>query len=220
MAPDVDPVIDDPSYPKRNERLIRYWRRIGFLRPGARVLDVGAGSGNMTEALSREPDISLACVEPGLDYHPRLEELGCNVYRSMTDIPEQSHYDAALLIEVLEHVDDPLGILRSIRERLAPEGWLFLSTPAGDLRRPMEKPWQLGAYNTGFHIHFFTPRSLELALKMAGFRRRRYRYVLAFYPADDKEDAVYESFWAWRYAKRREILYRFHGCNHLTYYAG
>jgi 2-polyprenyl-3-methyl-5-hydroxy-6-metoxy-1,4-benzoquinol methylase len=220
MAPDVDPVKDDPAYPKRNERLIRYWRRIGFLRPGARVLDVGAGSGHMEEALSRETDLSLACVEPGVNYHPRLEEVGCRVYRAIEDIPGEELYDAILLIEVVEHVDDPVRILRAIRQRLAPGGRLFLTTPAGDHRRGKQDPWTLGAYNTPYHIHFFTPRSLEHALRLAGFKRRRYRFVMAFYPNDDKEDAVYESFWAWRYAKEREIRYRFHGSNHLTYFAG
>jgi cyclopropane fatty-acyl-phospholipid synthase-like methyltransferase len=200
--------------------LARYWKRVGFVREGNRVLDVGAGCGHIAGTIARELGARIDCIEPSESQREVIHGLGLNAFANFGALPPDAKYDAVTMIEVVEHVDDPVALLAAARNRLAPGGRVFVSTPGGDLKRPMAEPWRLGAYNTDSHIQFFTPSSLETAFRNAGFRRWRYRYVLAFYPADDKDDAVYESRWARRYSLEREVRFWFQGGIHLTYFAG
>ena len=88
-------------------------------------------------------------------------------------------FDAILLIEVLEHMDSPVELLRALKSHLKPGGQLFLSTPCGELRWGSRRT---NAYDTPEHIHFFTEKSLVLALNLAGFTKICFRTVLAMYP--------------------------------------
>ena len=88
-----------------------------FLPQGSRVLDVGAGSGEIAAAiLARRPDLSIE---------------GCDVYvRPETHIPvrefdgrslpfQDESFDYAILVDVLHHADDPAALLREV-SRVAP----------------------------------------------------------------------------------------------------
>jgi SAM-dependent methyltransferase len=88
-----------------------------FLPQGSRVLDVGAGSGEMAAAiLARRPDLSIE---------------GCDVYvRPDTHIPvrefdgrslpfEDRAFDYAILVDVLHHTDDSSELLGEV-SRVAP----------------------------------------------------------------------------------------------------
>lgn len=88
-----------------------------FLPPGSRVLDVGAGSGEIARAiLARRPDLSIE---------------GCDVYvRPETHIPvrefdgrslpfDDRSFDYAILVDVLHHTDDPSELLGEV-SRVAP----------------------------------------------------------------------------------------------------
>jgi SAM-dependent methyltransferase len=47
------------------------------------------------------------------------------------DIPfGDNRFDLALMTDVLEHLDDPVGALRAVRARLTPGGWILLTVPA------------------------------------------------------------------------------------------
>jgi SAM-dependent methyltransferase len=89
----------------------------GFLPSGSRVLDVGAGSGEMAAAiLARRPDLSIE---------------GCDVYvREETHVPVREYdgrtlpfgdnsFDFAILVDVLHHTDDPSAVLAEVI-RVAP----------------------------------------------------------------------------------------------------
>ncbi len=78
--------------------------------------------------------------------------------------------DLVLCSEILEHVADPHSLLSSIRERLAPEGLLVLSTPnAALLRSDTEEGMLARALSPGFHLILYDASSLERVLSQAGF---------------------------------------------------
>jgi 2-polyprenyl-3-methyl-5-hydroxy-6-metoxy-1,4-benzoquinol methylase len=125
--------------------LYRYFVR-GFLPRlprEARVLEIGVGHGLMALTLLRELpraryeglDISafslsyaaglLSANAVGLDRVSLREEDA-----SRRKARPAAEWDAVLCCEVLEHVEDPAGLLETVRARLRPRGEAFITTVA------------------------------------------------------------------------------------------
>jgi glycosyltransferase involved in cell wall biosynthesis/phospholipid N-methyltransferase len=105
---------------------------------GQRVLEVGAGTGNLTQFL-RDRDVVVATdVDP--DYVELLRrrfEHSSNVEVALfdlaADVPENlagQRFDTIICLNVLEHVADDRGALRRVRDMLLPGGRLLLLVPA------------------------------------------------------------------------------------------
>jgi SAM-dependent methyltransferase len=127
-------------------------RRAGGLpapRPGdrrdvpPRVLDYGAGVGSSGIVFAEAGfDVTLADVaDPLLAFARwRFERRGLPV--ALVDLkrgrPPKGVFDAAICLDVLEHIPRPLPVVRRLRDSLRPGGLLFLCAPFGaDPVRPM-----------------------------------------------------------------------------------
>ena len=158
------------DFRERNRELIRRLMRHGVLCSGAKVLDFGAASGHIAQAvLEIIPGASVFCVEPVREYAATFKALGLPFAETLATVTET--FDSALMIEVIEHLDYPVAILKELRARMRPGGTLFLSTPCGEANFGNRK---LTAYDTSEHVQFFTDKSLRLALAKAGFGRFLY----------------------------------------------
>jgi 2-polyprenyl-3-methyl-5-hydroxy-6-metoxy-1,4-benzoquinol methylase len=77
-------------------------------------------------------------------------------------------FDAIAIMDVLEHVTDPLGFLASLRNHLTDDGWLLVQVPNfSSLLLTIE-----GGANSNFchgHWSYFEPETLPALLKKAGF---------------------------------------------------
>jgi len=114
------------------------WLRFGSIRRALavarprRLLEVGAGEGALGAWLARhfdyvgvEPDQTSCAVA-----RERLRALGRgDVFEALAD-DDRRRYDAVCAFEVLEHIEDDGGALRSWREKLEPRGHLLISVPA------------------------------------------------------------------------------------------
>lgn len=173
-----DPAGEEARYVGRNRRLVQFFREEGFLTGTSRVLDVGAGAGHVSNAIAHVvPGAVITCIEADADARRHLESRGL-VALSGIETCEGS-YDAMLLIEVIEHVPEPVEFLRECVTRLASGGKVFLSTPCGELRNGSHRT---NAYETKEHVHFFTERSLRKACAQAGLRIVGFRSVSQLYP--------------------------------------
>ncbi|HEX7254635.1 MAG TPA: class I SAM-dependent methyltransferase, partial [Gaiellaceae bacterium] len=101
------------------------------LEPGARLLEVGCGVGAVLAVLGQEfPGVRLAGVdiEPKqLDYaRGHLERAGVAATLLQADALElpfaDESFDHVWMMWFLEHVADPLGVLRQARRVLVPRG--------------------------------------------------------------------------------------------------
>ncbi len=103
---------------------------------GTEVLEVGAGHGSLTRRLMADRfvtalDMSKGCVdvlEEQLGHRPNVEV----VHGDAMTFVRGEHYDSAVVVNVLEHIPDDLGALRSIASSLRPGGRLLVFAPAFD----------------------------------------------------------------------------------------
>jgi 2-polyprenyl-3-methyl-5-hydroxy-6-metoxy-1,4-benzoquinol methylase len=114
------------------------WLRFGSIRRALavarprRLLEVGAGEGGFGAWLARHFD--YVGVEPDQTSRgvarERLRALGRGELCEALADDDRRRYDAVCAFEVLEHIQDDGGALRSWRERLEPRGHLLISVPA------------------------------------------------------------------------------------------
>jgi 2-polyprenyl-3-methyl-5-hydroxy-6-metoxy-1,4-benzoquinol methylase len=162
-----DQAVFDPVSGKASGRCEVLARRLlesGVLPQSGTLLDVGAGSGAMLGAFS------LVCREWklfGLDLDDRKEQALKAIpqfERLFTVPPEQlaQQFDLLTLIHSLEHFTQPLSMLRTLRDRIAPGGRLFVEVNNVD-----KTPFDLVVAD---HLCHFAPRSLSHMAARAGYK--------------------------------------------------
>jgi SAM-dependent methyltransferase len=136
----------------------------------APVLDVGCSTGALLAALK---DIGYTNVE-GLDPAPACASIASEAHGitvrtgSAADLPRLSRrYGVVLLSAVLEHLLDPVAVLRDTRLALLDGGLLFVAVPdAEGFAECAGAPYQEFSVE---HINFFSLDSLTSVLGVAGF---------------------------------------------------
>jgi trans-aconitate methyltransferase len=108
----------------------------------ARVLDIGSGTGELVgEILERWPSASalgLELSESGVSLSQRRVPAAsfrvCDLLTEPTPRDGEAHWAThAVCSEVLEHVDDPVQLLRNARAWLAPGCQLVVTVPGGPM---------------------------------------------------------------------------------------
>ena len=146
---------------------------LAYLRPGARVLDVGCGDGHALALLAAEAGFPLVLdgVEFAGEAAAAAAARGIRVHegRIETLTLEPGAYDLVIMNQLIEHVPDPAAILRRIAAALTPSGHLFLETPnldSLDARLFRRRYW--GGYHLPRHFHLFDRRTLPRLVATAG----------------------------------------------------
>jgi len=97
---------------------------------GERCLELGSGDGVMTAMLADHFD-DLTVVEGSqqlLDVIPDRPNL-TKVHSLFEDYRPERRFDAVIMEHVLEHVEDPVGILRLATPWLSPDGVIVVGVP-------------------------------------------------------------------------------------------
>jgi SAM-dependent methyltransferase len=125
--------------------------------PGLRWLDIGCGRGDLLRALrDRWQPASLAGVDP-LDW--LAEDLRADVdFRELPaeEVGALAPADRVLMVEVIEHLEAPWTALRAAARRVAPGGWIVVSTPnLATLRNRIELALRgnLTSFRPGYEPH-------------------------------------------------------------------
>ncbi len=113
---------------------LRQWRACGVpLDRPLRVLDVGGGRGVVRDQVEAATAWTVDLVELN---HAALEAAaagrGRHLYYDVRhEAPELvGRYDAAILFDVIEHLEDPGSLLAAVGRHLRPDGHLLLNVPA------------------------------------------------------------------------------------------
>ncbi|HEV8643042.1 MAG TPA: class I SAM-dependent methyltransferase [Methylomirabilota bacterium] len=151
-----------------------------------RLLDVGCGIGNLIGVAHGRCGAVHGCDVSEVAVH---EACGRGVIGVCADLncgalPYRSGaFDWATCLEVIEHVVDPLQLLRELHRVLRPAGRLILTTPnIRYFRNVARLVWRGEFPHTttdtfvwgGGHLHYFTRRDLSGLLVMAGFEPPRF----------------------------------------------
>ncbi len=143
-----------------------------YAPPGARILDVGCGTGATTLALRRQaPVVGMDVGRHALQIaHGR----GLAVARaSATSLPARpGAFDLVLALDVLEHLDDDVAAAREMLAALRPGGFLVATVPA--------YAWLWSGHDEALgHHRRYVRRELVAALERAGFETLLCSYAMS-----------------------------------------
>ncbi len=173
---------DTPGYTKRRQQVLRLglyrlWVRVDgdisfVLRSGSqrRLLEIGCNEGRNL-SLYRVADFAAEGIETNPVAVTRARELGHTVHLgTLTDLERSGRqYDVVVLSNVLEHVADPVGMLKNVRNLLDPMGELWVSCPNAEssARRVFGRFWI--NWHPPFHLTHLTADTLTSLLHSANF---------------------------------------------------
>lgn len=143
---------------------------------GARVLDIGCGTGSVSAQLISSRNISLVGIEPDPARAQLARDRGITVrstYLSADLIRELGSFDVVLFADVLEHLPDPWNLLVLAKGFLAPSGRVVVSVPnvahwsvRSDLLRGRFLYQDTGIMDAT-HLRWFTEAGIRYLLESA-----------------------------------------------------
>ncbi len=137
-----------------------------------KVLDIGAGSGVFSKILVKQHGVEAICVDPAYEQETRTEMVAGRPVRFVRKVPPNGA-DLVLLMDVLEHVDDDVALLREAVRGAAPRAHVLVSVPAFQ---------SLFSAHDRFlgHRRRYTLRQIEATVAKSGLEVLRSRYFFAF----------------------------------------
>ena len=143
-----------PNAPNERSFLKQHLSRFAEECSNKSILEVGAGRCQYAYLFNKRNKYETCDLEDsfhtGIDY---------DIVSSVYEIPRRdTSYDIVLMLQVLEHIEEPVRALKEINRILKEEGVLFLSVPqaAGDHFEP-------------YHYFNYTQYGLDSVLKRTGF---------------------------------------------------
>lgn len=171
----ADPAVDYVYELEAPDQTIRNYEWRGILNivrslvpvtNSTRWLDYGCGNGGLVRYCRQETGCQIVGFEEGWIRKP-VEQAGTPLL-DPDEIAAEGDFEVVTMIEVIEHVPDPVATLRDVRRLLRPGGLLFMTTGNAKPFRGRLPQWRYVVPEV--HISFFEPDALALALTKAGFR--------------------------------------------------
>jgi 2-polyprenyl-3-methyl-5-hydroxy-6-metoxy-1,4-benzoquinol methylase len=178
----------DFFYAATDNRIPGYRRLLRFLqgrtRPGAKLLDVGCASGVFVKEAREHGFDAWGCDYSDAAVAYGKIQYGLNLFHSSAEAVDAADdsYDVVTMLHVIEHLPQPVAVLREMHRILKPGGILFLETPNYWAHYLIEKrlPFLIRVYarltkREGLpwvpfdHLYHWTPATLSQAMTQAGY---------------------------------------------------
>jgi len=174
----TDLKIDDPMAYERVNYVTRQ------ILNGAKVLDMGFGSGNLEESLIR---LNKKVDLTGIDFSPksvasatkRFKDWVFKIGNVNTITLKSEVHDYVVALEVFEHISpkDVFDVYKKVHAALKKGGKFIISVP---LNEGLEEMMASGK-NPNAHVRMYTPVILRAELKVSGFEVESERLLYAFH---------------------------------------
>lgn len=161
----------------------RYLRRILRQIDGVAlsVLDIGGGTGQILDIVRRADlrvrTTHIVDLNEGAEAAAHAGGHGFTRCR-IEEFSSPACFDLILLLNLIEHVEDPLAVLSKTAALLAPGGRAIIKTPnmdSLDARLFRHQSW--GGYHCPRHWTLFTPESFSAAAARAGLKIKRLSFT-------------------------------------------
>ena len=145
------------------------------LEKDSKLLEVGASAGQFLTHIKDQVE-TVHAIE--------LDKDCCEFLTNNLNIENDSNYledskfsdeeyDVICAFQVMEHVDDPVYFLKSLKKNAKPGGKIFVEVP--NLRDPLLTVWDIPSHHKFFyhsaHLQYFTENSILTAAIKAGYSR-------------------------------------------------
>jgi 2-polyprenyl-3-methyl-5-hydroxy-6-metoxy-1,4-benzoquinol methylase len=152
---------------------------LSYLQPGDRVLDVGCGNGmhsiesatHCAQVIGFDYDLEQLHNARVIQAERRIANAAVLVGNAEESFPFAEHsFDKAYFLDVIEHLERRVTVLREIWRVLKDDGTLLLSAPnrATSWKRRL-KAAELPYYSDEDHKIEYTPEELRRELRQGGF---------------------------------------------------
>lgn len=138
-----------------------------------RFLDTGCFEGHLLDKIRENTPWTAFGLEPNAHAVEVARSKKHSVWQGHAEhaveiIPPDQHFDVIFMGQSIEHVDDPLKVLRRLRLLLAPDGVLVMSTPNLDSQQidwfgPTWAHW-----HAPYHRHIFSRKGLIALVQQVG----------------------------------------------------
>jgi len=188
--------------------------------PGKRLLDIGCGAGFFLKAAA-----SSGWEAGGTE----ISEVGAEYARTVTEVPVSrgkledlkmpaQDYDVVTMLDLLEHLFEPLSTLREVHRIMKTGAVLIISTPDVQSlsRRFLGPAWAV--LSPAEHQCYFSAKTLSRALRQTGFQLIGLQNLLNFNPDyTHQPGSIRHRFWkaCSRRLERTTLMQRIHRREHM-----
>jgi len=157
-------------------RMDQAYRRLKKVKPyipkKAKLLEVGCAAGSFIKAV--QPFVR-ECFAVELDSENAdfvRKTLNIEVFEKPIENLNSDKYDIICMWHVLEHVNDPIKVVKKLMSMLNKNGVLFIEVP--NIYDPLLTLYKLEEFHKFYyqspHLYYFSPKTLEKIILRAGYK--------------------------------------------------
>jgi 2-polyprenyl-3-methyl-5-hydroxy-6-metoxy-1,4-benzoquinol methylase len=171
-----------------------YWMTylLTHLLPPATVIEVGCGVGTFTYWL-QQLGFTVTATELSPAWRSIIREkldIDVSDYQLSSAPEHNAHYDAVIIMDVFEHLYNPLDMTAALRSELKEDGIIMLQMPQvpvdAEYSRLLEQKASFLRYLIpGEHVRLYPRQAVQRMFTRAGFR------YLIFYPSIFPDDMFF-----------------------------
>jgi len=157
-----------------------------ILKKGKQLLDIGCGRGSFMGSTEARFDLIHGCDISEIAAREAKRKGMITICADLNNgnLPYQDNsFDSIICLEVIEHLLDPLNLLKDIYRVLQSNGQLILTTPNIRYIKNLIKLIFIGHFPHtstdtfiwgGGHLHYFTRKDLALLFQRTGFKKMKF----------------------------------------------
>ena len=176
-----DKSINDIGSIKRARRKMMYdnIRRYQFIQKiiskKSRVLENGSGHGFFLEIMKTNgfDIIGYDISKEKRKYSKKITDVPVYDININEKIPADNKFDIVVLFHTLEHITEPITLLKNIKKLLKPKGKILIEVPNSDDFHLKLNKFYKEFYWERAHIHYFNPKILKNVIQKSSFKNIR-----------------------------------------------